>query len=52
MLGEGLNFEGHRVGAVYRTLARTVSETDIRCSWTWNTSRANPSSSDEPLPAR
>src|SRR5213083_462353 len=29
MLGEGLSFEGHRVGAVYRTLARTVSETDI-----------------------
>jgi len=29
MLGEGLNFEGHAVGAVYRTLARTVSETDI-----------------------
>ncbi len=29
MLGEGLNFEGHTVGAVYRTLARTVSETDI-----------------------
>ena len=29
MLGEGLNFEGHAVGATYRTLARTVSETDI-----------------------
>jgi acyl dehydratase len=29
MLGEGLNFEGHAIGAVYRTLARTVSETDI-----------------------
>ena len=29
MVGEGLNFEGHLVGAVYRTLARTVSETDI-----------------------
>jgi acyl dehydratase len=29
MLGEGLNFEGHTIGAVYRTLARTVSETDI-----------------------
>lgn len=26
---EGLNFEGHTVGAVYRTLARTASETDI-----------------------
>jgi acyl dehydratase len=26
---EGLTFEDHRVGAVYRTLARTVSETDI-----------------------
>jgi acyl dehydratase len=29
MIGEGLNFEAHTVGAVYRTLARTVSETDI-----------------------
>ena len=29
MLGEGLNFEAHAVGATYRTLARTVSETDI-----------------------
>src|SRR5262245_12936671 len=29
MIGEGLNFEGHRVGDVYRTLARTVSQTDI-----------------------
>ncbi len=29
MIGDGLNFEAHRVGAVYRTLARTVSETDI-----------------------
>jgi acyl dehydratase len=29
MIGEGLNFEGHQVGAVYRTLGRTVSETDI-----------------------
>jgi acyl dehydratase len=29
MLGEGLDFEGHAIGAVYRTLARTVSETDI-----------------------
>jgi acyl dehydratase len=29
MIGEGLNFEAHAVGAVYRTLARTVSETDI-----------------------
>src|SRR5512145_245611 len=29
MLGEGLNFEAHTVGAVYKTLARTVSETDI-----------------------
>jgi acyl dehydratase len=26
---EGVDFEGHVVGAVYRTLARTVSETDI-----------------------
>lgn len=29
MIGAGLNFEGHRVGDVYRTLGRTVSETDI-----------------------
>ena len=29
MIGEGLSFEAHAVGAVYRTLARTVSETDI-----------------------
>ena len=29
MLGEGLNFEAHAIGATYRTLARTVSETDI-----------------------
>jgi acyl dehydratase len=29
MIGEGLNFEAHTVGAVYRTLGRTVSETDI-----------------------
>jgi len=29
MIGEGLDFEQHAVGAVYRTLARTVSETDI-----------------------
>ena len=29
MIHTGLNFEGHRVGDVYRTLARTVSETDI-----------------------
>ena len=29
MLGEGVNFEGHRVAMVYRTLGRTVSETDI-----------------------
>ena len=29
MLGRGLTFEEHAVGAVYRTLARTVSETDI-----------------------
>ena len=29
MIGEGLNFEAHAVGATYRTLARTVSETDI-----------------------
>ena len=26
---DGLDFEGHTVGAVYRTLGRTVSETDI-----------------------
>jgi len=29
MIGEGLNFEQHQVGATYKTLARTVSETDI-----------------------
>ena len=29
MIGEGLNFEAHAVGATYRTLGRTVSETDI-----------------------
>jgi len=29
MLGQGLSFEAHQVGAAYRTLARTVSETDI-----------------------
>lgn len=29
MIGEGLNFEAHAIGATYRTLARTVSETDI-----------------------
>src|SRR5207245_10186393 len=29
MRTDGLDFEGHKVGAVYRTLARTVSETDI-----------------------
>ena len=29
MIDEGLDFEQHAVGAVYRTLARTVSETDI-----------------------
>jgi len=26
---EGVDFEGHAVGEIYRTLARTVSETDI-----------------------
>jgi acyl dehydratase len=26
---DGVDFEGHRLGAVYGTLARTVSETDI-----------------------
>jgi acyl dehydratase len=29
MLGTGLNFEEHALGAIYRTLARTVSETEI-----------------------
>jgi acyl dehydratase len=29
MLTEGLTFEEHTIGAVYRTAARTVSETDI-----------------------
>ena len=29
MQTEGLDYEGHKTGVVYRTLARTVSETDI-----------------------
>ena len=29
MRSDGIDFEGHKVGDVYRTLARTVSETDI-----------------------
>jgi acyl dehydratase len=29
MHGQGVTFEKHKVGDVYRTLARTVSETDI-----------------------
>ena len=29
MRSAGINFEGHKIGEVYRTLARTVSETDI-----------------------
>jgi len=29
MIGEGLHFEQHEIGAVFRTLGRTVSETDI-----------------------
>ena len=29
MRSEGLNFGAHKVGEVYRTLARTVAETDI-----------------------
>jgi acyl dehydratase len=29
MRTDGVDFEGHAIGAVYRTLARTVSETDI-----------------------
>jgi acyl dehydratase len=29
MLTQGLTFEEHTVGATYRTLARTVSETDV-----------------------
>lgn len=29
MRGEGVSYEGHTVGEVYRTLGRTVSETDI-----------------------
>ena len=29
MRTEGLDYDGHKVGAVHRTLARTVSETDI-----------------------
>jgi len=29
MIGQGLSFEQHEIGATYRTLSRTVSETDI-----------------------
>src|SRR5438105_8825113 len=29
MIGEGLHFEQHEIGATFRTLGRTVSETDI-----------------------
>ena len=29
MIGEGLTYEQHAIGATYRTLSRTVSETDI-----------------------
>src|SRR5713101_5363802 len=29
MIGQGLNFEQHEIGMTYRTLSRTVSETDI-----------------------
>ena len=29
MIGEGLHFDQHEIGAVFRTLGRTVSETDI-----------------------
>jgi acyl dehydratase len=29
MIGEGLTYEQHAIGATYRTLNRTVSETDI-----------------------
>src|SRR5438093_11860568 len=29
MIGEGLHFEQHEIGATHRTLGRTVSETDI-----------------------
>ena len=29
MRSDGIDYDGHKVGAVYRTLARTVSETDI-----------------------
>jgi acyl dehydratase len=29
MRTDGLDYDGHKVGALYRTLARTVSETDI-----------------------
>lgn len=29
MIGEGLTYEQHAIGAMYRTLNRTVSETDI-----------------------
>ena len=29
MIGQGLTFDDHKVGATYRTLGRTISETDI-----------------------
>src|SRR5437763_16462298 len=29
MKTDGIDFEGHKLGDVYRTLARTVSQTDI-----------------------
>src|SRR2546425_11308011 len=29
MIGQGLHFEQHEIGATIRTLSRTVSETDI-----------------------
>ena len=29
MRTDGVDFEGHTIGAIYRTLARTVAETDI-----------------------
>ena len=63
MIGEGLTYEQHAIGATYRTLNRTVSETDIvnfvnlcgftepLSSWTWSTSPANRCSSVARRPA-
>jgi len=29
MIGQGLSFDDHKIGATYQTLGRTISETDI-----------------------